>query len=35
MNLSHIAIAVLFILVGVVFASTLRGLPGVSMLPSY
>jgi hypothetical protein len=35
MNVSHIVVAVLFILVGVVFAGWLRGLPGVSMLPQY
>lgn len=35
MSVSHIVIAVLFVLVGVTFASTLRALPGVSMLPSY
>jgi hypothetical protein len=37
MNLSitHIITAVVFVLVGVVFAGYLRGLPGVSMLPQY
>jgi hypothetical protein len=35
MNFTHLIVLVVALLVGVVFASTLRGLPGVSMLPSY
>lgn len=35
MNWSHLAVLVIALLVGVVFAGTLRGLPGVSMLPQY
>jgi hypothetical protein len=35
LNLSHIAVLVVALLVGVVFAGTLRGLPLVSSLPSY
>jgi hypothetical protein len=35
MNLSHIAVLLVALLIGVTFAGTLRGLPGVSMLPSY
>jgi len=35
MNLGHIVTAIVFILIGVVFAGYLRGLPGVSMLPQY
>jgi hypothetical protein len=35
MRMSHIAVLVIALLIGVVFAGTLRGLPGVSMLPAY
>lgn len=35
MNFSHLAVAVGFVLVGVVFAGTLRSLPVVKSLPSY
>lgn len=35
MNWSHLAVLAVALLVGVVFASTLRGLPGVSALPQY
>jgi len=34
-NLGHVAFMVVLVLVGVVFAGTLRGFPGVSMLPQY
>lgn len=35
MNWTHIAVLVVALLAGVVFANTLRGLPVVSSLPSY
>lgn len=35
MKLGHIAFLAAFVLVGVVFAGKLRGLPGISMLPQY
>jgi hypothetical protein len=35
MNMSHILVLVSALLVGVVFASTLRGLPLISSLPQY
>jgi hypothetical protein len=35
MNFSHILVAVLFILIGVVFAGWFRSLPLVSSLPAY
>lgn len=35
MNVSHVVVLIVALLVGVVFASTLRGFPGISMLPSY
>lgn len=35
MNWSHLAVLGVALLAGVVFANTLRGLPGVSMLPTY
>lgn len=35
MKLGHIAFLAIVLLAGVVFAGTLRGLPGISMLPQY
>jgi hypothetical protein len=35
MNWTHIAVLVIALLIGVVFAGTLRGLPLISSLPSY
>lgn len=35
MGLSHIVVLLVAVLVGVIFANTLRGLPGVSSLPQY
>lgn len=35
MGLKHILVLVFFVLVGVVFANSIRKLPGISMLPAY
>jgi len=35
MKIGHILFLSAFVLVGVVFAGWLRGLPGISMLPQY
>lgn len=35
MRLGHIAFLAAFVLVGMIFAGKLRGLPGLSMLPQY
>lgn len=35
MQMSHVLVAVAFVLVGVVFAGMIRSLPLVNMLPQY